>query len=64
MWKDQELRYHLLGNQIKIKKVNIRIEEALKLTNVEDYKDVATIDKIIDLLHESIRTTFQTSSLR
>jgi hypothetical protein len=37
---------------IKIKKVNIGIEEAPNLANVGDYWDDATIDKITELLHE------------
>jgi hypothetical protein len=40
------------GQPIKIKKVNIGIEQTPKLANVGDYWDVATIDKIIELLHE------------
>jgi hypothetical protein len=41
-----------IGQLIKIKKVNIGTEETPKLANVEDYWDVATIDKITELLHE------------
>jgi hypothetical protein len=41
-----------IGQPIKIKKVNIGTEETLKLANVGDYWDVATIDKITELLHE------------
>jgi hypothetical protein len=41
-----------IGQPIKIKKVNIGIEETLKLANVGDYWDVATIDNITELLHE------------
>jgi hypothetical protein len=41
-----------IGNPIKIKKVNIGMEETPKLANVEDYWDVATIDKITEFLHE------------
>jgi hypothetical protein len=41
-----------IGQRIKIKKVNIGTEHALKLANVGDYWDVATIDKITELLHE------------
>jgi hypothetical protein len=37
---------------IKIKKVNIGTEQTLKIANVGDYWDVATIDKITELLHE------------
>jgi hypothetical protein len=41
-----------IGNPIKIKKVNIGTEQTSKLANVGDYWDVATIEKIIELLHE------------
>jgi hypothetical protein len=41
-----------IGKPIKIKKVNIGIEKTLKLANVGDYWDAATIDKITELLHE------------
>jgi hypothetical protein len=41
-----------IGQPIKIKKVNIRTEQTLKLANVRDYWDAATIDKITKLLHE------------
>jgi hypothetical protein len=41
-----------IGQPIKIKKVNIGTEETPKLANVGDYWDVATIDKITELLHE------------
>jgi hypothetical protein len=41
-----------IGHPIKIKKVNIGTDQALKLANVGDYWDDATIDKIIELLHE------------
>jgi hypothetical protein len=41
-----------IGQSIKIKKVNIIIEQSPKFANVGDYWDVATIDKIIELLHE------------
>jgi hypothetical protein len=41
-----------IGQPIKIKKVNIGTEETSKLANVGDYWDVATIDKITELLHE------------
>jgi hypothetical protein len=37
---------------VKIKTFNIGTEETPKLANVRDYWDVATIDKITDLLHE------------
>jgi hypothetical protein len=41
-----------IGQPIKIKKVNIGTKQAPKLENVGDYWDDATIDKIIELLHE------------
>jgi hypothetical protein len=41
-----------IGQLIKIKKVNIGIEQAPKLANVGDYWDDSTIDKITKLLHE------------
>jgi hypothetical protein len=41
-----------VGNPIKIKKVNIGIEQEPKLENVRDYWDDATISKIKELLHE------------
>jgi hypothetical protein len=41
-----------IGHLIKIKKVNIGIKETSKLANIRDYWDVATIDKITELLHE------------
>jgi hypothetical protein len=41
-----------IGQSIKIKKVNIGIEETPKLSNVIDYWDASTIDKITELLHE------------
>jgi hypothetical protein len=41
-----------IGQLIKIKKVNIKIEETPKLANVGDYSDIATIDKIAELLRE------------
>jgi hypothetical protein len=41
-----------IGQLIKIKKVDIGTEQTLKLANVGDYWDVATIDKIIELLHD------------
>jgi hypothetical protein len=41
-----------IGKPIKIKKVNIGTEETSKLANVGDYWDVATINKITELLHE------------
>jgi hypothetical protein len=48
-----------IGQPIKIKKVNIGTKETPKLANVTDYWNVATIDKIIDLLHE-YQDLFQT----
>jgi hypothetical protein len=42
----------LIGQPIKIKKVNIGTKEMPKLTNVRDYWDVSTIDNITELLHE------------
>jgi hypothetical protein len=41
-----------IGQPIKIKKVNSGTEKTLNLANVGDYWDVATIDKITELLHE------------
>jgi hypothetical protein len=41
-----------IGQPIKIKKFNIGTEETPKIANVGDYWDVATIDKITELLHE------------
>jgi hypothetical protein len=41
-----------IGQPIKIKKANIGIEETLKLANVKYYWDVATIDKITELLQK------------
>jgi hypothetical protein len=41
-----------IGQPIKIKKVNIRIEETQNLANAGDYWDAATIEKITELLHE------------
>jgi hypothetical protein len=41
-----------VGKPIKIKKINIGTEQTPKLTNVGDYWDVATIEKITKLLHE------------
>jgi hypothetical protein len=41
-----------IGQLIKIKKVNIGVEKTSNLANVGDYWDAATIDKIIELLHE------------
>jgi hypothetical protein len=47
-----EVEIPFIGQPIKIKKVNNGIEETLNLANVRDYWDVATIDKITELLHE------------
>jgi hypothetical protein len=41
-----------IGQPIKINKVNIRIHQAPNISNVGDYWDDATVDKIIELLHE------------
>ena len=41
-----------IGQPIKIKKVNIGIDQTPKFENVGDYWDAATIDKIIELLYE------------
>jgi hypothetical protein len=41
-----------IGQPIKIRRVNIGTEKTPKLANVGDYWDVATIDKITELLHE------------
>jgi hypothetical protein len=41
-----------IGQPIKIKKVNIGTEKAPKLANIGYYWDDATLDKIIELLHE------------
>ena len=41
-----------IGHPIKIKKIKIGTKKTLKLANVGDYWDAATIDKIIELLHE------------
>jgi hypothetical protein len=41
-----------IGKPIKIKKVNIGIEQTPKLANVGDYWDNATISNITELLHE------------
>jgi hypothetical protein len=43
-----------IGQPIKIKKVNIGTKETPKIANVGDYWDIATIDKITELLHEYI----------
>ena len=37
---------------LKIQKVNIGTEEEPKLSNIGDYWDKETMEKIIDLLHE------------
>jgi hypothetical protein len=42
----------IIGYLIKIKTVKIRTEETPKFASVGDYWDVATIDKITELLHE------------
>jgi hypothetical protein len=47
-----EVELPFIGQPIKIKKFNIGTEETSKLANVGDYWDVATIDKIIELLHK------------
>jgi hypothetical protein len=47
-----EVELSFIGQPIKIKKVNIGIEETPKFANVRDYWDVSTIDKIIELLYE------------
>jgi hypothetical protein len=62
MWKDRGVELPFIGHPIKIKKVNIGTEETTKLANVSDYWDVATINKITELLR-NIRTCFQPSSL-
>jgi hypothetical protein len=41
-----------IGQPIKIKKFNIGTEQTPKFANVGDYWNVATIDKITELLHE------------
>jgi hypothetical protein len=41
-----------IGLPIKLKKVNIGIEQATNLANFGDYWDDATIDNITELLHE------------
>jgi hypothetical protein len=41
-----------LDDQLKLKKFNIGTDKTLKLANVGDYWDVATIEKITELLHE------------
>jgi hypothetical protein len=41
-----------IGKPIKIKKVNIGTNQTPKISNVGYYWDVATIDKITELLHE------------
>jgi hypothetical protein len=46
------LELPFIGQPIMIKKFNIGTEETLKVANVEDYWDVATIDKITELMHE------------
>jgi hypothetical protein len=46
-----EVELPFIGQSIKIKKVNIGTEKTLNLTNVGDYWDASTIDKITKLLH-------------
>jgi hypothetical protein len=46
------VKLYFIGQPIKIKKVNIGTEKTPKLANVGDYWDDATIDKIIELLHQ------------
>ena len=41
-----------VGQRVKIKKVNIGTDQAPKLSNVGDYWDDSTINKITKLLHE------------
>jgi hypothetical protein len=41
-----------IGQPIKINKVNIGTEQTLKFSNVGDYWDATTIEKITELLHE------------
>jgi hypothetical protein len=41
-----------IGQPIKIKKVNIGTTQAPKFTNIGDYWDVSTVNKITELLHE------------
>jgi hypothetical protein len=47
-----EVKLSFIGLLIKINKGNIGTEETLNLANVGYYWDVATIDKITELLHE------------
>jgi hypothetical protein len=46
------VEFSFIGQPIKINKVNIETEEAPKLSNVGDYWDATTNDKITELLHE------------
>jgi hypothetical protein len=41
-----------IGQLIKIKKVNIGIDQSPNFVNVGDYWNVSTIDKITELMHE------------
>jgi hypothetical protein len=50
--KGPRVELRIIGQPIKIKKFNIGTEETPNLYNVGDYWDVATIDKITELLHE------------
>jgi hypothetical protein len=52
MWRDQELNYHLLGSQSRSKRSILDTKETPKSANIEHYWNVATIDKITELLHE------------
>jgi hypothetical protein len=46
------VKLNFIGQPIKIKKVNIGIVQAPKVANFGYYWNDATIDKIIELLHE------------
>jgi hypothetical protein len=46
------VEFPVIGQPIKINKVNIKIEETPKLANVVDCWDAATTDKITELLHK------------
>jgi hypothetical protein len=46
------VEFPFIGQPIKIKKVNIGMEKTPKFSNVGDYWDATTIDKITELLHE------------
>jgi hypothetical protein len=50
--EEQGVELPFIGQPIKIKKFNIGIEKTPKFTNVGDYWDAATFDKITELLHE------------